>query len=130
MAVLLPRGVEHEQAVFASVGTPCHTHRRKAVCDHAGAHGSPAQICEQKYFHSPDTHTGAAHHGNVNGSPDGPHVRKILHTPHIREVARLNETLREWPNDASAEMSAHTLDKQTAGPGYELERESQDDVSK
>lgn len=27
-------------------------------------------------------------------------------------------------------MSAHTLDKQTAGPGYELESEWQDDVSK
>lgn len=130
MAVLLPHGVEHERAVFASVETPCHTHRRNGVCDHAGVHGSLAQICGQMYFHSLDTHMGAAHHGSANGSPDGPHVRKIHHTPHTHEGAHLSGTLHEWPNDASEEMFAHILDKQMAYPGYELEHELQDDVSK
>ena len=95
MDVLLPHGYEHVQGVFASVGTPCHTHHTNVVCDHAGVRGSPVRIFEQKYFHSLDTHKSAGHHESVNGSPNGPHVRKIPHTPHTHVDAHQSETLHE-----------------------------------
>lgn len=121
MAVLLPHGYEHEQGVFASAGTPCHTHHRNVVCGHAGVRGSPVQIFEQMCFHNLDMHKSAGHHESVNGSPGDPHVRMIPHTPHIRVDAHQNETLHELPDDVFGEMFAHTLDKQRVYPDYELE---------